>query len=291
MSAGPTLMQRAEFLAAMGAISLTRLAGPARASAIGGACARGVGPNIARPSGRARVNLKIAFPSASAGEIEAMLRESWDNLGRVVAEFAFLDEIAQSRLTLSGEEHWREVQRSGRPAIFVSGHFANWELLPAALRLLGADFAAVYRPINNPLIDGHIRAARERSTRRLIAKGQRGGREILAALADGASMLMLVDQKLTSGGVEAPLFGRQAMTAPAAARLALKFGAPLVPIFMERLPEASFCARLQSPIEPARHSLEALLSMLNACIETRALSTPGQWLWHHRRFEKSIYEK
>jgi len=291
MSAAPTLAQRAEYVAAMAAIAVMRLAGPASASAIGGACARMIGPLLKRPSNRARVNLAFAFPEASAAEREAMLRASWDNLGRVAAEFAFLEDIAGARLSISGEGHWETVRRSGRPAIFVSGHFANWEMLPAALRALGADFAAVYRPINNPLIDRHIRAARERATPRLIAKGKRGGREILGALGEGASVLMLVDQKLTSGGIPAPLFGRAAMTAPAAARLALRFGAPLLPIFMERLPRAHLRARLEAPIEPAGRSLETLLALLNERIEAHARAAPGEWLWHHRRFEKTLYDR
>ena len=128
-------------------------------------------------------------------------------------------------------------------------------------------------------------------SRRQIPKGRRGGRDMLEALNKGVSLAMYIDQKLTSGGIPAPLFGRPAMTATAAARMALRFGAPVIPIDLVRLNGARFRMIVGDPVafSPSGDmsaDVEALTARLNLEIERMIRAAPSQWLWFHRRWGK-----
>jgi Kdo2-lipid IVA lauroyltransferase/acyltransferase len=162
------------------------------------------------------------------------------------------------------------------------------------MHAVGLDYAAVYRAANNPLVDALIIRTRAKAmSRRLIPKGKRGGRDMIEAIKSGASLAMLVDQKLTSGGIPSPFFGRPAMTAPATARLALKFRAPIIPLEIERLRGARFRVTVGDPLVvslsgDANADTQALTDRINLEIERMIRSRPGQWLWLHRRWGKNL---
>jgi KDO2-lipid IV(A) lauroyltransferase len=99
---------------------------------------------------------------------------------------------------------------------------------------------------------------------------------------------MLVDQK-TWEGVPAPFFGREAMTTPAPASLALKLGAILLPASAERLGGAHFRVRVYPSVEfsPSGNSESDVLDLtakINATIEAMVRERPAQWLWTHHRW-------
>jgi KDO2-lipid IV(A) lauroyltransferase len=294
-----TLLHRAEYALALALGVFFRAVGVDAASAIAGAVSRHVGPLVGLIARRAQVNLKIAFPDMPAEESNSIIRDVFENLGRTTAEFAHLEKFdpdaKDPRVEIVGRERLEAIAQGGRPAIFVSGHFANWEVMSIVLHALGVDYGVIYRAANNPLIDGLIIKTRARvMSRRQIPKGKRGGRDMIEALKAGASLAMLVDQKLTSGGIPSPFFGREAMTPPAAARLALKFSAPVIPIAIERLEGARFRVTAKEPIAfaptgEAVADAQGLTDRVNAEIERLIRARPGQWLWLHRRFEKEAY--
>jgi KDO2-lipid IV(A) lauroyltransferase len=264
------------------------------ASAIGGWFGRTIFSRT-HLSGRARANLAAAFPPMAEAEREAVMREMWDNLGRTVAEYAHLGELsikgAHPRIELAGLEHFERAAATGKGIIFVSAHFANWEVLPLAAAQHGVEGGAVYRPVNNPFVDRWlVRQRRANGPKEQIAKGAQGTRRIFTLLRAGKAIFMLVDQK-TNEGVAAPFFGRDAMTTPAPASLALKLGAVIVPISNERLGGAHFRMTVHPAIEfvpsgdHARDVL-ALTVKINEVIEACVRYRPSQWLWIHRRWPK-----
>jgi KDO2-lipid IV(A) lauroyltransferase len=295
----PTLLHRIEYAAALALGALFRLIGVDAASSLAGGVARTVGPLITPISNRARTNLRIAYPDWPGARVDATIRDAWENLGRTAAEFAHLSKFdpdsADRRVEIVGRERLEAIAAGDKPAIFVSGHFANWEVGSIALHALGVPYGVIYRAANNPLIDALIIRERARvMSRRQIPKGKRGGRDMIEALRAGASLAMLVDQKLTTGGVPSPLFGKDAMTPPAAARLALKFGAPIIPIEIERLHGARFRVTAHQPIAFApsgdvNSDTQRLTDLVNRQIEAMIRKRPGQWLWLHRRWGKEIY--
>ena len=290
-----TFLHRVEYGLVVGLFGFFRLIGVDAASAIAGGFMGALGPRLRSLSKRAEDNLAKAFPEWSEAEIKHTTKEVWTNLGRTAAEFAHLDKLRpfekRGRVRVLGEERLRAIAAGDKPVILVSGHFANWEVMPTLFHHAKLRYSFVYRAANNPLVDELIIKKRAAvMTHYQIPKGKRGGRALIETLKAGRSLAMLVDQKLNDG-IEAPFMGRPAMTAPAAARLALKFNLPVVPVSIERKDGAHFHVTICEPIdfEPEGANSEdvlALTTLINGELEKQIRARPGQWLWLHRRWPK-----
>jgi KDO2-lipid IV(A) lauroyltransferase len=280
--------QRLEAIAVAGLIGLFRALPPDAASALGGAVARVVGPHLG-VSRVARRNLARAFPAWDDAAISATLREVWDNLGRVAGEFPHIDWLVHNRIEVIGIEHLHAMRDDGACGLFISAHVANWELAGAVAGREGLPITLVYRAANNPWVEEVYREGRSASAKGgQIAKGSEGAREIMAVLKRGGHIGMLVDQKMNDG-IAVPFFGRDAMTAPAIARFALKFRCPVVPARIERLGGAHFRLTFDTPLVlPDTGDSHAdnlsLMVQMNDRIEEWIRQRPGQWLWLHKRW-------
>lgn len=282
-----TFSRRIEAAAFLGVQSVLARLPIEQASSSMGKLMRVTGPLLRTMQGRAEANLRLIYPDMTAAERHAILRDTWENLGRTFAEYAHITELAE-RVQIENLDGLRPYFEGGQQAIFVSGHFANWEALGGALRALGIQFGSVYRAPNNALVDEHIIGLRAKAMTRLqIPKGKRGGRELLRALKDGYSLTMLVDQKLNDG-IEVPLLGHPAMTAPAAARLAIKQNIPLVPLQITRQPGARFICTVHEPILPEGKTASEISEALNDVLGAFILARPEQWLWFHRRWPAEL---
>ncbi|MCX7380340.1 MAG: lauroyl acyltransferase [Alphaproteobacteria bacterium] len=268
---------------------------PEAASNLGGAVARMIGPRL-RVSRVADANLRLAMPACDAPTRARIIRGVWDNLGRTACEFPHVPALRETAsgpgYELEGAAHFDAVLAAGGPAICISAHLANWEVMPAAAKRRGADMASFYRAASNPLTDAIIIERRARAGVTLIAKGAAGARAGVAHLRAGGILGFLIDQKMNDG-IEARLFGHPAMTASAAAALALRFAAPVIPARVIRLGPARFRVVAEAPLAlPAtgdRHGdIAALTQAMNDCIERWVGDTPEQWLWLHRRWPREI---
>jgi Kdo2-lipid IVA lauroyltransferase/acyltransferase len=286
---GQTLRYGAEaalFLLFMG---FFRLLGVDLASAVGGF----IGREIFARTGvtkRARENLERAFPEKSAPEIDTIIRTMWDNLGRTVAEYAHLDKFdlgyPGARITVENIEQLEAIR--GKSVLILSGHFANWEIMPIAGSRFGLDGAIVYRPPNNPYVDRYISRQRALHGMKEHISKHFGTKRIFSLLRAGKAILMLVDQK-TNEGIAAPFFGRDAMTTPVPAALALKMGARIVLCSNRRLHGARFHVTVHRPLEfhPSgdyERDVRELTFAINARVEEMVRDDPSQWLWIHRRW-------
>jgi Kdo2-lipid IVA lauroyltransferase/acyltransferase len=265
-----------------------------RASAIGG----WIGRNLLAPTGlsaRAYENLRLSFPEKNAAEIKRIVVAMWDNLGRVLAEYAHLGELsmlgADPRIDVVGADTVRAPVALGKGVLIISAHFANWEVMPFAARQFGLKGGVVVRPTNNPFVSRWFDKQRLRyGMQEQIAKGALGTRRIFSLLRKGDCVLMLVDQR-TSEGIPAPFFGRDAMTTPAPAALALKLGSAIVPVWNERLSGAHFRMHVDAPVTVpqtgnAQRDVQVLTAAINAWVETRVRAQPEQWLWIHKRWSE-----
>jgi KDO2-lipid IV(A) lauroyltransferase len=275
--------------------ALLRLLGPVRASNLGGAVARGIGPYLP-VSKVADANLRRALPDLDAAGRAEVVRQVWDNLGRTVCELPNMDRIVRNTRAPGFELviHPESADfTTDRGAIYVAGHLGNWEVLVSVSRALRPDFGLFYRAAANRAVDQVIRTLRARGgpiTMRQFAKGARGGREGVRHLRAGGAVGMLVDQK-ANDGIASPFFGQMAMTAPSAAALALRYRLRLMPTRVERLGPAWLRVTIEKPIAlPDTGNLEADTATLTDTINTRLESwirdRPGDWLWLHRRWPK-----
>jgi KDO2-lipid IV(A) lauroyltransferase len=261
------------------------------ASAIGGYISRTIGPYL-KISRRATNNLKLAFPEKSEVEITTIVRGMWDNLGRLAGEYPHLGKFVVNdddlRVEYVGGEHIDLLKKNGNPAIFFSGHLGNWELLSLGAIKNGISVDRVYREANNRLVEWLYRSGRGAVKGALIPKGSTGARALLKSLKNGRHLFMLIDQKMNDG-ISVPFFGRDVMTAPAMAELALRYDCPLIPTRITRLVGARFKLTIFPPLKLIRtdsHKADVIanMSQVNALIEKWVRDKPEQWLWLHNRW-------
>lgn len=290
------LLDPIEGVAAHLVLKLIRALTIDQASALGGWLLRTIGPWLA-VSRRARRNLARTFPDKSPREIEAILRQVWDNLGRTAAEYPHLPNMRifakdgsppDGRVEVVGTEHVDQAIARGKPILFFAAHLANWEIATLAALQYGVPLNVVYRAANNPHVERLFREGRGGIAAGLIPKGPEGARLTLKLLRQGRHLAMLLDQKMNDG-IAVPFFGRPAMTAPALADLALKFDCTVLPTQIERLGGARFRLTLHPPLGLPRSGDRqadalAVMTRVNAMFEEWIRARPGQWLWLHNRW-------
>jgi len=261
-------------------------------SALGGFIVKCIGPLTSKRH-IAETGLRTAFPEKTDAEIRTIMRAQWENLGRTFAEFPLTHRLRpfeeNSRVKIIGFEHFEANQ----PAIIVTGHFANWEVMATVLTQSDHTVRITYRKINNALIDARVKKQREAyGTKYLIKKtGHASGRELFEALQAGESVALLNDQKFNTG-LEVPFFGEPAMTAQGAVRLALKTNRPILPMAVTR-DKSNFVVSFYPPMtlqNTGERDADVLagVEQVTGFIETRVKENPAQWFWVHRRWPKSL---
>jgi Kdo2-lipid IVA lauroyltransferase/acyltransferase len=255
-----------------------------------GYLARWFGP-LLPVSRQAERRLARALPALDARQRRDVIRRMWENFGRVLGEYPHLSALQVSgpdaRIEVIGGEHLDRLRDDNAAAFLVSAHYGNWEALLRVAQLRGLDLTFVRREANNPGTEkvlrtmGHWRG-------RSIAKGARGGREMLRALSNNERLFLLIDQKMNDG-IAVPFFGRDAMTAPAVGRLALAYKCPVVMGRVERLQGARFRVTISPPLAfelSGEKEADTLIIMkrLNDAVEAWIRERPDQWLWLHNRW-------
>ncbi|MET4805494.1 KDO2-lipid IV(A) lauroyltransferase [Limibacillus sp. MBR-115] len=276
-------------------MGLMRLLPLDAASALGGFLGRTLGP-YSSASERAARNLRLVFPDMPDSERRRITRAVWDNLGRLGAEYPHLAEITDprsGRLELRNSGPVTNHVKSGRPAIVVSGHFANFE----AMHVRGARelvrTATVVRDPNNPMIRDALEHFRKVGGGERVGKGHQGARSLIAYLERNFCLTMLVDQRMNRG-ITADFLGHPAQTPTAAAQLALRFDCPLVVATMERKRGAHFIMTLSDLIwseqTADRHQeIARLVGEINQRLGTEIRRRPENWFWLHRRWSEEVY--
>lgn len=261
------------------------------AATIGAGLARLVGP-LTGAHKTARRNLEKAFPEKSSQEIDHILGEVWDNLGRSVGESTQVDKIRtigpDSRVEIIGEENLTQAMESGQSFIVFSAHMANWEVASLIPAQRGHPMVNVYRRVENPWIERWGRKIRGRFTAELLPKGREGSKRLLGVLKENKPLGLLIDQKLNEG-LAVPFFGRNAMTTQSPAELAIRLQCPLIPARLERLPGSRFRVTILPPMDlpdsgDRKADVLALTTEMNALLESWIRERPGQWFWVHKRW-------
>jgi KDO2-lipid IV(A) lauroyltransferase len=288
------LIWRLEAVGFAAFIGLMRLLGVQRASGLGGWLLRTLGPKTGTQRTVMR-NLRIAFPYMPLAVRERLALDQWEQTGRAFAETALMDRIvAQNRIEVVGLERLHAIRDSGRPVVFVGGHFANIETLAATIIGSGVPCQITYRAANNPYVDAQIIAARARYGITLFApKGGDGARELLAGMARGESVALMNDQKF-SEGPEVTFFGQPVNAAPGPSRLALKFGTVLQPMSVVRLPGVRFRLTVYDPIALEKTGDRSAdiargVQATTRFIEDRVRENPVDWFWVHKRWPDRVY--
>jgi KDO2-lipid IV(A) lauroyltransferase len=252
-----------------------------------------------------RANLAAAFPDKSPAEIATILTGVWDNLGRVVAEYAHLDRITvhdpeklqpsdESDVVLDQASYVRlkRLCDGEKPSLIFAAHLANWEVPALAARTLGLTTSILYRPPNIGAVRDLIAAHRERCMGNMVAADRDAPLRLLRALEGGEHVAMLVDQHATPG-VDVVFFGRWAKAnslLAQLAQLAQLTGLAIHGVRVVRQPDGHhFRVELTEGIAPVRDAegridIQGTMQTVTTIVEGWVREYPEQWLWLHRRW-------
>lgn len=211
----------------------------------------------------------------------------WDNLGRLFAEYPHLPELYMTKSELVGVENLGELTTlTTSPAIFFSGHLANWEISAPSLRQKNIDVDLIYRAPNNPYVKTILDKCRSMDgTLKTYPKSAQGMRQVMMALKQGRRIGILIDQKYNQG-IEVPFFGQPAMTSLAFIQLAKKFNCPLIPVQVERIKGANFRVTIHKPMDLSKDD-QTLITEAHTMLENWIRQSPAHWLWLHKRWIKT----
>lgn len=265
---------------------------PEEASNVAGWIARRFGPLLSQHK-VVLDNLKQAYPDWDDNRVNATAIKAWESAGRTVGELPHLSKMnpyTDERIDVLHPDRLDAIEASSTGAVIVTGHFANWEVMAAAICKRPVDCLITYRAINNPHIDRQLSEARRAYGVEHLAPKGLGARAMMQAIQDGRSVAILNDQKFREG-IAVPFFGRDAMTATGPARLALKYNVPIVPISTVRTGPAKHCVTVHEQIIPVQtddtdKDVRHLVEQITEFIETRIREQPDQWFWMHRRWPK-----
>jgi KDO2-lipid IV(A) lauroyltransferase len=259
---------------------------------------RNVGPWL-REHRIGRANLAAAFPEKSPAEIEKILLGSWDNLGRVAAEFAHLDKLRVLDIERPGpaevvfdkvsSDRFIEVRDGGRPTLFFTGHLANWELPALVAASFRLDTLLLYRPPSIRAISNAIVKIRAGCMGTLVASNFDAPIRLARALEAGRHVGMLVDQ-YDVRGIDVTFFGRTCKANPLIAQLARHLDCPIRGVRMVRQPDGNhFWGEFGEPIDAPRDAegrvdVARTTQVITSVVEGWVREHPEQWLWQHRRW-------
>ncbi len=239
-------------------------------------------------------NLQLAYPEWSARERRRVLFGSFQNLGRMLADFAQFPRLDRASIggliVYDGFEHFENARRKGKGALFLTAHFGAWELGSFAHGIYGYPVNFVARKLDNPLIDSLINRYRCLSGGKPIDKAE-FARPALRALRRNEPVGILMDQNMMlAEGVFVDFFGRPASTTASPARVAQKTGAAIIlglviwdsglGKYRLRFENVEWISRL----DPGE---EILVNTGNftRILERYIRQYPEQWLWVHRRWK------
>ena len=240
----------------------------------------------------ALANLTVALPVRSPRERRAIARATYMTVGRHLLDLIKLSSMPRDRLMslveFEGADVVEHAYARGLGVIFYSGHFGFWELQAMAHAYRFEPMALVFRTLDNPRLDALLERVRTRCGTRVIYR-HGAIRRVLRELAAKRGVGMLIDQHIhDSSAVYVDFFNRPAATTSAIALLALRTGAPVVPIFSLPLPGGRYRMVYEPAVEPPRtEGPEAVREFTERCtdvLERYVRRYPQLWLWMHRRW-------
>jgi KDO2-lipid IV(A) lauroyltransferase len=256
---------------------------------------RWIGPKTRRHT-LMMVNLRNAFPEKPQAEREAIALASWGHMGRLAAEYVFLDQLfdynpdkpGEGRIEVSGVPIFMELRNQPRPFIVFTAHTANFELLPVAGAAFGLMVTVLFRPPNNPYIAEKVFEFRRKRMGKLVPSHAGSSFALARQLEQGGGVGVLVDQKFQRG-VQTQFFNNPVQTNPLLAKLARQFGCDIYPARCIRLPGNRFRLEIEPKIDLPHNDkgqldVAATAQVLNDKVESWVREHPEQWLWYHDRW-------
>lgn len=225
-------------------------------------------------------------------------RHAFGNYAKLVADFLLMysltPEAIRRLVRAEGVENLDRALAHGRGAIAVTAHVSNWDILAAAAAVRGYVVNAVTDELPSSRLNHLVVESRERIGMRMIPlSASVSVRAILKALGRNEVVALASDLYRGDHGVRVTFFGRPVSFPAGPAAIALKTGAPLVPVWVRREPDNRYVAEVEAPLEVSRagdHARDVQLTTerIAQFFERIIRRTPDQWfvflpLWQDSR--------
>ena len=240
----------------------------------------------------AQTNLAQCFPMRSRREVRAISREMFRHFGRLLFEMLKFSTLSHPemlrRVEFEGEDRARLAYAQGRGVLFFTGHFGFWELHAIVHGLQLRPIGVLARALDNPYLNTLLEDVRGRTGNSVIYR-QGAVRRVLKTLAAGEGVALLIDQHMHStDAIWVDFFERPAATTSTLAALALRTGAPVVPVFALPVAGGRYRMIYEHAVEPpASDRPDATREFTQRCtdvLEMYVRRHPELWLWMHRRW-------
>ena len=237
-------------------------------------------------------NLDIFIGSYNEIKKKKITKDMWSNYGKTFIEYIFLKNFKDNNLhiKIKGEDILQKIINKNKPVIFVSGHFANFELMSMELTKRNIQLATIYRPLNNFFINPFMEHVRRKYVcKNQIKKGLPGVKGAINYIKNNFSVALMIDQRV-SEGEKIPFFEHMALTTTLPAQLATKYKLDIIPIYIARNEKDNFEIEIYDPIKnlneqsPETEKLDMTIK-LNKVLERMISKDPGQWIWTHNRWK------
>ena len=243
---------------------------------------------ILRSNKIAEKNLKIIDHKISNDEIKKIIENMWKNYGKTFIEYIYLKYFHKnnSYVNVKDEGNLLQIIKENKPVIFVSGHFANFELMSMEITKQGIPLATVYRPLNNFFLNPFMEFLRKKYIcKNQIKKGRSSVRDLLTLFKNGSSIALMIDQRV-SEGLKLDFFQEKAYTTTIPAQFVKKFNCKIVPIHIDREKEVNFRLTIFKPLKfNENDSLKKITQDLNFWLENTIKGNPKKWIWSHDRWK------
>ena len=233
-------------------------------------------------------NIQIFNRNLSESEKAEIIKDMWRNYGKTFIEYIFLDTFKKSNsyVEIKGDQILSKLINENKTAIFISGHFANFELMSMEISKKSIPLATIYRPLNNFFLNPFMEYLRKKFIcKNQIKKGINGVREAINFLKNKNSIALMIDQRV-SEGEKVNLFGQPALTTTLPAQLAIKYNLKIIPVFIKRTKNDNFEIEFQEELNPKNFEDKIQITQeLNKILEKMILKNPNQWIWTHNRWK------
>ena len=233
-------------------------------------------------------NLNIFLPNISVEKRNEIISNMWNNYGKTFIEYIFLKKIKKQEhsIEIEDEANLSDIIKKKHPVIFVSGHFANFELMSMTIVNKNIKLATIYRPLNNIFLNPFMEFLRRKYVcKNQIKKGINGVRKAIEYIKQDYSIALMIDQRV-SEGENINFFGKSALTTTLPAQLAEKFNLKIIPVFIERTNNNKFKIKFFKHINPKDYKSKLdISSKLNEILESMISKNPNQWIWTHNRWK------
>ena len=222
---------------------------------------------------------------------EASVRRFGRMLVEVLRFPTLTPENFRKSVNIEGAEYLEAAYKQDKGVILCTGHYGNWELLGAAVALMGYPILSIARKQNNSAMDTFINEYRELTGQKITYnRGENSMLAINRIIKDKKILGVLYDQDTGKDGIDVLFFGKPSFAPTGAALLSRIHGAPMLPLFIHNEDDEKFTIRIHPPLYTKKtadrvQDLRKPTEELMLIAEHEIISAPSMWFWIHDRWK------